>query len=116
MTRENIIKNLLSTYSKHGVTEKVIEEQIESGLKEGFSYETIYTGLRMVMGNCFNEREYFTPSEIAEALGSTEEEMIEQIESMGKELEEKGEDSNEYFVEVDSSKKQQFMILPGGLN
>lgn len=115
MTREDVINNLISTYSRHGVTKFLIETEIESGLKEGFSYQTIYTGLRMAMGNYFNEEEYFTPAEMAEALGVTEDEMINQIKEMEKELIEKGEDTSQYFKKTEPIQTQRFIILPGGL-
>lgn len=115
MNRQDVVNNLLSTYSKHGVPRFLIEEEIEGGLKKGFSYQTIYTGLRMALGNCFNEREYFTPAEMAEAFGTTEEEMIQQVQEMEKELEAKGEDTSQYFTKVEPEVKQRFVILPGGL-
>ncbi|MBB2184774.1 hypothetical protein H0486_18115 [Lachnospiraceae bacterium MD1] len=115
MSREDIITNLLSTYAKYGVTRFILEQEIESGLKQGFSYQTIYTGLRMTLGNVFHEREYFTPAEMAEALGTTEEEIINQVEVMGKELEAQGEDPSEYFTRVEPVEKQTFIIPPGAL-
>lgn len=115
MTRSDVVNNLYSTYGKHGVPKFLIEEEIESGLKHGFSYQTIYTGLRMALGNCYNVREYFTPAEMAEAFGTTEEEVIKQVEDLGKELEAQGKDTSEYFTKVEPEQKQRFVILPGGL-
>lgn len=115
MNRQDVVKNLMSTYGKYGVTELLIEDEIESGLKHGFSYQTIYTGLRMALGNAFNVREYFTPAEMAEAFGTTEEEVIKQVEDLGKELEAQGKDTSEYFVKVEPEQKQRFVVLPGGL-
>lgn len=115
MTRNDVVKNLMSTYGKHGVTELLIEDEIESGLKHGFSYQTIYTGLRMALGNAFNVREYFTPAEMAEAFGATEEEMIAQVEDLRQQLIDAGEDPNEYFTKVEPEQTQRFVVLPGGL-
>ena len=36
MKREEVVKNIMSTYKKFGVTEKEIEVVIDSGLKNGF--------------------------------------------------------------------------------
>lgn len=115
MDRQDVIKNIMSTYGKHGITEMVIDEQIDSGLESGLSYQTIYTGLRMVLGNTFNEREYFTPAEMAEALGATEKEIVQQIKQLGGELEAVGEDTSQYLTEIKSEAKQRFLVLPGGL-
>jgi hypothetical protein len=115
MTREDIVNNLLSTYAKHGVPKFLIEHEIDSGLKDGFSYQTIYTGLRMAMGKCFKEEEHFTPAEMAEALGTTEEEIMRQIETSKKELIEQGKNAEEYFTEIKPEGKQRFVIMPGGL-
>jgi hypothetical protein len=115
MNKEDVINNLLSTYAKYGVTRFILEQEIESGLKQGFSYQTIYTGLRMTLGNVFHEREYFTPAEMAEALGTTEEEIISQVEAMGKELEAQGKEPSEYFVKVKPEEKRTFIVPPGSL-
>lgn len=56
MTRENVINNIMATYVKYGFTREVIEEQIVSGEKHGFSYQTIYTGLRMTLGGVTGEQ------------------------------------------------------------
>jgi hypothetical protein len=116
MTREEVVSNLYSTYSKHGVTKFMIEAEIDGGLAKGFSYQTIYTGLRMAMGNCFKVREYFTPAEMAEAFDTTEEEIIGQIEELERELKETGENPDNYFIKTEPEKIQRFIVLPGGLN
>lgn len=116
MTREDVVKNLLSTYGKYGVTKELIESDIDDGLKHGFSFETIYTGLRLAMGKCFNEREHFTTQEIAEALGMTHEEVIQEIENMREQAIENGENPDDYAVEIDRAKTQRFIVYPGGKN
>lgn len=105
----------MNTYGKHGVTRLLIEQEIDGGLEKGFSHQTIYTGLRMAMGNIYNEREYFTPAEVAEALGATENEIIHQIDLLGNEMEAKGEDPSNYFTKIEPEVKQRFVVLPSGL-
>jgi hypothetical protein len=108
LTREDVINNLLSTYSKYGITRGFLEENIESGLKEGLSYETIYTGLRMAMGDCYNEKEYFTLADMEEALGTTEEEIIKEIDKVRANC----MDQNN---KTEPEEVTRFIILPGGL-
>lgn len=115
MSREDVIVNMMSNYGRYGLTLEWLEEQIRSGEKHGFSYQTIYTGLRMAMGNVTEQEELFSVGDMAEAFGVTKEEIIQQIEELRGELEAAGEDPGQYFREVDRDKIQRFTILPGGL-
>lgn len=112
MTKSDVINNLLSTYSKYGFAWEDIEEVIANGEKEGFSYRTIYNGIRMALARITGEHELFTVSDIAEAIGATEEEVINQVEKMRAELIEKGENPDEYFPEVKPLDIQSFVIPP----
>lgn len=58
MNREDVIQNLLRTYQTYGVTRAWIEQEINSGLSHAFSYQTIYTGLRMALGNVFHDLQW----------------------------------------------------------
>ena len=57
MSREDVIINIMSNYSSYGVELEWLEEQIRSGERQGFSYQTIYTGLRMAMGSATDQEE-----------------------------------------------------------
>lgn len=111
MTKQEVINNITANYSVYGVSGEWIEEQIRGGEREGFSYQTIYTGLRMALGSQFGREELFTVSEMAEALGATEDEIIQQIEEMKGELEAAGEDVSDYIKQRRPA--QRFIIPPG---
>lgn len=75
MTRQEVITKIIDKYGKYGVTANDLKHSIETGEAQGFSYQTIYTGLRMALGSTYGEQELFTPEEVAEALGCTPEEI-----------------------------------------
>lgn len=110
MTREDVFMNIKNNYGKYGVSDAEIEEQITSGEAQGFSYRTIYTGLRMAYGRSYNVEEYFTPDEMAEALGVTEEEVIEHIEQLRAEAEAMGEDADSIAYKTEPSEAVRFII------
>jgi len=112
MTKQDVINNIMVNYRNHGVSLEWLEEMIHSGEEQGFSYQTIYTGLRMALGSNTEEQELFTVSEIAEAMGATEEEILQEIERLKAEMEEAGEDTEKHFKQ--NGPMQQFIIPPGG--
>ena len=115
MTREDVIINIMHTYGKYGYSRKDVEEMVASGEAHGCSYQTIYTGLRMSLGDFTGEEEHFTVSEMAEALGESEENIVKQIEEMKKDIEESGGDAQDYVKEIDPEEVQRFIVMPGGL-
>lgn len=115
MNREDVIQNLLRTYQAYGVTRAWIEQEINSGLSHAFSYQTIYTGLRMALGNVFHEPEYFTVEEMAEALGETPEAILEEIEQLRANAAACGEDPDQYAIPIHPNEGKRFLILPGEL-
>lgn len=114
MKREEVVKNIMSTYKGFGVTEKEIEEVIDSGIKNGLSYDVIYTGLRLTLGSVLGIDELFFPSEIAELFGVTVEEANRVINESVEELKNAGVDTESYFHEVDKSDKN-ILFFPSGL-
>lgn len=113
MTRKDVINNIMVNYGPYGVDIETIEEQIKSGEAQGFSYQTIYTGLRMALGKAFGVEEHFTPGELAEAFGVSEEEIIQEIEAMRENLAIMGLNPDDYARERSAEERQQF-ILPKG--
>lgn len=113
MTKQDVINNIMASYRNHGVSLEWLEEMICSGEEQGFSYQTIHTGLKMALGSSTGEQELFTVSEVAEALGTTENEIIQQIEKIRGEMEGAGEDTEKYFKQTGAM--QRFIIPPGGL-
>lgn len=115
MNQKDVIQNLLRTYQKYGVTMTFIERIMERALQYGFSYQTSYTGLRMVMGGYFNEQEYFTIEEIAEALGETPQAVMEELKQQRKIAKDCGENPDKYAVLTKPEEQKRFLILPGEL-
>lgn len=115
MTREDVINNIMVNYEEYGIDREWLEESIRSGEEQGFSYQTIYTGLRMALGSATGQEELFTVAEMAEALGESEEEIVHQIEELTGELQEAGEDMEQYFRRYDTGAVHRFLIPPGSL-
>lgn len=116
MTRKDVIDNIMATYRKYGFTRQEVEEQVKGGEARGFSYQTIYTGLRMAFGGITGEEEHFTVQEMAEALGETEENIVKQIEEMREQIREAGGNPDEYAQEIGPGGRQRFIIPPGALS
>ena len=101
MTLIDAVNNLYSTYGKYGLDKGKIWMLICDGMKNyGLSVETCYNGLRMTLGREYNEQELFSSDEVAEMLGVSKEEILQEIEKCKIELEAKGEDTNRYFIPV----------------
>ncbi len=100
MTREIIIQNIMNNYGKYGITEETIIPLIDSGVKQGFSYDLIYLGLKMELCKLAGEEFYCTSDDMARAFGISKVEMDECIKEAREELVESGENPDEYFREV----------------
>ena len=97
--KEAADKLFLKYGSKNGVPRQDIESMIASGVENyGLTVTACYNGLRMILGNTYNEKEFFTTSEVAEMMGTTEEKVNEETRKKIKELEENGEDVSQYFI------------------
>ena len=116
MTREDVINNVLANYGGYGINRKTIEKLLNSGLKEGLSYQAIYTGIKLAYAQEYGEHALFTTKEVAESLDVSEEMVIQEIEKAKEELLESGENPSEYFLEADPEERQRFVLPPGYLN
>lgn len=116
MTREEVVINIRATYSRYGVTDAEIEEHISSGEAKGFSYQAIYTGLRMALGKAYNVEELFTVEEVAEAMGASREEVITEIECARAEAEAMGNDADEVAYKTEQGEVTRFIIPAGFLS
>lgn len=116
MTREDVINNVLANYGKYGIEQETIEELVDSGLKEGLSYQEIYTGIKLACAQEYGEHTLFSTAEVAEVLGVSEEMVIQEIEKAKVELLESGENPDDYFPEVRPEKCRRFIMPPGYLN
>lgn len=116
MTREDVISNVLANYGKYGIKRKTVEKLLDSGLKEGLSYQAIYTGIKLACAQEYGEHTLFSTAEVAEVLGVSEEMVIQEIEKAKVELLESGENPDDYFPEVKPEKCRRFIMPPGYLN
>lgn len=101
MTREIIIQNIMNNYGKYGITQDMVEEVIDSGLEGGMSYDLIYLDMCRKISEITGEEFVCSASDLARAYGVSDEEMQRLIEEAREELIESGEDSDEYFREVE---------------
>jgi len=104
MDKQTIIQNIMTNYSKYGITEDTIIPLIDSGEKQGFSYDLIYLGLKMVLCKLAGEEFYCTSDEMAKAFGVSDDEMNKIIEESRQELIEAGENPDDYFREVQATR------------
>lgn len=107
MTRETIIQNIMTNYGKYGITQDMINEVIDAGLEGGMSYDMIYLDTMRRISEITGEEFLCSASDMARAMGVSEDEMTRMIEEAREELIEAGEDPDEYFKEVPV---QRFMI------
>lgn len=107
MDRQTVIQNILTNYGEYGITEETIIPLIDSGVKQGFSYDLIYLGLKMELCKLSGEEFYCTSSDVARAFNVSDEEMDERIKEARQELAAVGENPDDYFREV---KATRFMI------
>ena len=116
MTREDVTNNVLANYGGYGIDRKTIEKLLDSGLKEGLSRQAIYAGIKLAYAQEYGEHALFTTKEAAEALGVSEEMVIQEIEKAKEELLEYGENPSDYFLEADQEERQRCVLTPGYLN
>lgn len=78
MNKQTIIKNILTIYSKYGVTQEDIEPLIDESVEEGRSYDSIYFFLQLAITDvCGLDFFWCTSRQMGRALGRTDEEMLE---------------------------------------
>lgn len=100
MTRETIIQNIMANYGKYGITPDMINEVIDAGLEGGMSYDMIYLDTMRRISEITGEEFLCSSSDMARAMGVSEDEILRMIEEAREELIEAGEDPDEYFKEV----------------
>ncbi len=107
MDRELVIQNLVNNYGEYGITREILEPLIDDGIKEGFSYELIYWQLKAELSKLAGEEFYCTSSDLARAFGMSDDEMDRIIEEAREELLASGENPDEYFKTVETTR---FMV------
>ena len=100
MNTEIVIQNIITNYGKYGITKELIEPLIDSGIKEGLSYDLIYLQLKSELSKLVGEEFYCTSEEMAKAFGVSIDEINKLIEESREELVAVGENPDDYFKEV----------------
>lgn len=107
MDKEILIQNILTNYSKYGITKEFIEPLVDSGVAEGLTYDLIYLGLKAELSKLAGEEFYCTSEEMARSFDISLDEMNRIIEESREELIAAGENPDEYFWQVPV---QKFML------
>ena len=104
MDRETVLQNIMNNYRKYGITEDMVNEVIDAGRKDGMSYELIYLDTCRKISEIVGEEFICTSSDMARAFGISEDEMNRIIEESREELIAAGEDPDEYFRTVETTR------------
>lgn len=76
ITAEQATERLFSVYGSYGITREHLERIFSEHRQD---IKRTYDIARLVLGNMFNEREYFSLAEIAGLMGTTAEEILLEI-------------------------------------
>ncbi len=104
MDRETVIHNIMNNYGKYGITRDMVEEVIDAGIEGGMSYDLIYLDTCRRISEITGEEFVCTASDMARAFNVSDDEMHRIIEESRQELAEAGENPDEYFREVQSTR------------
>ena len=104
MDRETVLLNIMNNYGKYGITEDMVNEVIDAGIKGGMSYEMIYWDTCRKISEITGEEFICTSSDMARAFGMSDDEMNRIIEEAREELLASGENPDEYFKTVETTR------------
>ena len=104
MDKQTVIQNIMNNYSKYGITQDMVEEVIDAGLEGGMSYDLIYLDICRRISEITGEEFLCSSSDMARAFNVSDEEMDKIIEEAREELIESGENPDEYFRSVQSTR------------
>lgn len=104
MDRETVVQNIMNNYGKYGITEDMVKEVVDAGRKDGMSYDLIYIDTCRKISEITGEEFFCTSEDMARAFNMPVEEMNRIIEEARIELAANGEDPDEYFRMVESTK------------
>ena len=99
-----IIQNIMNNYGKYGITTDMVEEVIDTRLEEGMNYDMIYLDICRRISDITGEEYLCSASDMAKAYGVSEDEILRLIEEAREELIEAGENPDEYFRSVQSTR------------
>lgn len=92
MTINAAKESLYRTYGKYGITEPILHRLLITGIKQyNLTVAATYNSLRLLLGEQFNEPEYFSAAEIGEMLQESEQDVLARIDRLWK-----GEDIEKY--------------------
>lgn len=103
MTRETVIQNILTNYGQY-ISKAEVESMVDSGKEQGLTYDLIYLTLKAQLSELAGEEFYCTSSDMAKALGISEDEINSLIEKSKEELIAVGENPDEYFRTVETTR------------
>lgn len=84
MDREMLMQNIMTNYSKYGVTEDMISNIIDIGIEGGLSYDFIYYDICRKLSELTGEEFICTSSDMARAFGISDDEMMRMIQETRK--------------------------------
>lgn len=113
MTKQDVINNIMASYGNCDIPLEWLEEIIITGEQKGLSYRAIYNIIRMGIGTETGTREIFTVAETAEALGISEEKVIDVLEQLNREAETAGKGKDYHYKKIDPYTVKRFVIQPG---
>lgn len=106
MDKQTIIKNILTVYSKFGITQEDIEPLIDESVKEGRSYDSIYFFLQLALTDvCGLDFFWCTSRQMGRALGRTDEEMLEIMKQVDEQVVREEELDKPFRVPVEVGEK-----------
>ena len=104
MDRETVLQNIMYNYGKYGITEDIVNHIIDVGLEGGMSCELIYWDICRKISEITGEEFVCTSFDMARAFGVSDDEMNRIIEEAREELIEAGENPDEYFRTVETTR------------
>ena len=106
MDKQTIIKNILTIYSKFGITQEEIEPLIDESVKEGRSYDSIYFFLQLALTDvCGLDFFWCTSRQMRRTLGRTDEEMLEIMKQVDEQVVSEEELDKPFRVPVEVGEK-----------
>ena len=103
MNREIVIQNILTNYGQY-ISKEYVESMVDSGKEQGLTYDLIYLTLKARLSELAGEEFYCTSSDMAKALNVSENEINRLIEELREELATAGENPDDYFKTVESTR------------
>jgi hypothetical protein len=89
---------------KYNFPEAEVYRLINSGLKRGLSLKACEIGLRMFLGSAAGDNEFFTIEDMQELTGASQEELIKQIEQIRQDAVARGENPDNYAIQINPNK------------